>query len=289
MTTYSKNFGSDSAVIPDREALERVIKKMAKDGCEHFHVLTDFDRTLTTAFVDSKPSPSIICQLRTGNYLTKDYAEKANALYEKYRPLERNASISFEQRNEYMREWWEKHFNLLVESGLTREAAINVAKNPSIKFRPGAIEFLKLMKQYDIPVIIMSASIGDMIAEHLKAEGAYFDNIYIIANWYQYDDQGKVLGAKPPIIHSLNKHEVIIKKYNIFKEIEKRKNVLLMGDGIEDIGMIIGFEYENMIKIGFLNQDIESHLESFKTNFDIVIMNDDEMGYVNDVAKEILN
>ena len=68
----------------------------------------------------------------------------------------------------------------------------------------------------------------------------------------------------------------------------RRKNVLLLGDSLGDLGMIEGFEYDNLISVGFLNENIEENLHAYKENFDIVIMNDGSMNYVNGLIKKIV-
>jgi len=62
----------------------------------------------------------------------------------------------------------------------------------------------------------------------------------------------------------------------------------LLGDNLEDIGMVDGFEYDNLLKIGFLNENIEENLENYKKAFDIVILNDGSMEFVNNLLKEII-
>ena len=52
--------------------------------------------------------------------------------------------------------------------------------------------------------------------------------------------------------------------------------------------MTNGFKYENIIRIGFLNYADEERLEDYKKNFDIVILNDSDLGFVNQLLKEIL-
>ncbi|MEW6063334.1 MAG: hypothetical protein AB1571_03120 [Nanoarchaeota archaeon] len=70
----------DDIVIPDKKRLGELEDKISKQGVSKLHVLADFDRTLTKAFVDGKEVPSLISVLRDGNYLTQDYAQKANGL-----------------------------------------------------------------------------------------------------------------------------------------------------------------------------------------------------------------
>ena len=52
--------------------------------------------------------------------------------------------------------------------------------------------------------------------------------------------------------------------------------------------MITGFDYDNLIKIGFLNDKIEENLEKYKENFDIILLNDTNFDYVNKLVKEII-
>lgn len=52
--------------------------------------------------------------------------------------------------------------------------------------------------------------------------------------------------------------------------------------------MIKGFDYKNIIKVGFLNENIEENLEQYKHNFDVVIINDGSMNYVNKLLREIV-
>ena len=56
----------------------------------------------------------------------------------------------------------------------------------------------------------------------------------------------------------------------------------------EDIDMSKGIEHDCIIKIGFLNHNIKENLKSFSKAFDIVILNDGPMDYVNLLVKDIL-
>jgi len=53
---------------------------------------------------------------------------------------------------------------------------------------------------------------------------------------------------KKPIIHVLNKQEII---YN--SNIDFKRNVLVMGDLLDDITMVKMSEHEEVLKVGFLN------------------------------------
>jgi 5'-nucleotidase len=254
------------------------------------HVLADFDRTLTKAFVNGKNIPSLISILRDGNYLTLDYAKKANDLYTKYHPIEIDPLVPDEEKKRMMHEWWTTHFDLLIKSGLNKKDLIGVVNDGKVKFREEFLEFIGFFKMYSIPLVILSSSGlgGDTISMILKKEGKLYDNIYIISNSYKWDENGNAISVKQPIIHVMNKDETAIRDYPFFGVIKDRKNVLLLGDSLGDINMVKGFEYDNLIKIGFLNENMEENLESYKRNYDIVILNDSSLKYVNNLLRELV-
>jgi HAD superfamily hydrolase (TIGR01544 family) len=278
-----------NVLIPNPEKLEQIKKGFAQGGTATIHVLADFDRTLTTAFVDGKSLPSLISVLRDGSYLTPDYARKAQALYEKYHSIEIDPKISLSEKKKAMLEWWKTHFALLVSCGLNKSDLERVVASDKVKFRKGTKEFIHALKEKNIPLVIMSSSGlgGDAIRMYLKKAKMLFDNVHIVSNAFEWDEKGNAVRMVEPIIHVLNKDETAIQDFPVFKTIEDRKNVLLLGDSLGDVGMVEGFDYENLIKIGFLNEKIEENIKDYENNFDIVILNDSEMNFVNELLEEI--
>ncbi len=283
-----KEMPKEEIVISTTERLEKIKREMAEAGPEKLHVLTDFDNTLTKAFVDGKKVTSLIAILRDGDYLTPDYREKAQTLADKYMPMEKDPNLSLEEKKKAMQEWWKTHFDLLIRSGLNKRDLEKVAESSNIQLREGTVEFIDFLREKNIPLVIMSASgLGEAIFMSLQKHGRLYDNIHIITNSYEWDKNGKAIGVKKPIIHALNKDETLVKDFpSIFGKIKDRKNVLLLGDGLNDIGMVEGFDYENLIKIGFLNEETDKNLESYRKNFDVVLTNDASMDYVNGLMKE---
>ena len=274
--------------ISNLKDLEEKIKKISKDGVDKFHVITDFDRTLTKAFVDGEKSPTVIAQIRNGKYLTEDYSSRAHKLFDIYHPIEIDHNIPLKEKDEKMLEWWMKHFDLLIECGMNKEIIQDIIKNKKIEFRKGALKLLEILNKNNIPLIIMSAGPGDMIKEYLRSEGKLYENIHIVANFFKWGKDGKAIDIEKPIIHSLNKHEIEIKGLNIYDELTKRTNVLLLGDNLEDIGMIEGFPYKELIKVCFLNENAEKRKKYFLKNYDVVITEDGDMDYVNKLLIEII-
>jgi cellulose synthase/poly-beta-1,6-N-acetylglucosamine synthase-like glycosyltransferase len=62
----------------------------------------------------------------------------------------------------------------------------------------------------------------------------------------------------------------------------------LLGDGLWDAQMADGFDYKNIIKIWFLNNDTPEHREKFSQVFDLIILDDGPMDEVNEIIKKIV-
>ncbi len=283
----------ENIIIPNPDVLNEKLKNITKDGPEKLHILSDFDRTLTKAFYKSKKASSIISYLRKdkGRYLTKDYAEKAMNLFNKFHPIEINPNISKEEKSKKMYEWWKAHKELLIQSGfdkkLIQQSVKDMIKENSLMFRDNSNEFFELLKLNKIPLIIMSSSLEDLIKEFIKQKNIYSDNIHVIANKFEFNEKGKAISIKR-IIHVFNKHEMELSKLSIYQELLKRKNIILLGDSLGDLGMSHGFPFDEIIKIGFLNENIEQNLESYKKHFDIIILNDGSIEYITNLLKKIL-
>ena len=276
-------------VISNQKRLEILKREIFKNGKENLHVLSDFDRTLTYTFVKNKKVPSLISILRdSGKYLGADYAKKAQDLYRKYHAMEVDPKLSIKEKKKAMEEWWGTHIELLIRSGLHQKHLDMVAKSPKIQFRKGALEFFDFLYSHKIPLIIMSSSGlgGDVISAVLKKSGKLYPNIYIISNSFIWDESGRATGVEKPIIHTFNKDETVLKNFPLYSTIKDRKNVLLLGDSLGDIGMIEGFDYDCLIKIGFLNENIKGSLEQYEKAYDVLILNDSSMDYVNLLLKE---
>ncbi len=279
-------------IICEREILEKRKKEFKKAGIEKLAIFSDFERTLTKAKVKGKNVLSFSGILRESpQYLGKEYCQKAKALFEKYFPIEENTQIPIYKRKKAMQKWWQSHFSLLVKYGLTKKILKKIAKSKKIKLRRGVKKFFLFLRKHQIPLILISASgLGKETLEFfLKKEKLFFPNVQIISNEYLWDDNEKAIKIKSPILHSLNKDEINFKNFpHIYEKIKNRKNVILLGDMIEDVKMIKNFDYENVIKIGFLNERVSEKIKKYKKAFDCLILNDGSFLFVNKLLKEVI-
>ncbi len=279
----------ENIIIPNPGRLNGLKDNISDGGSEGFHVLADFDGTLIKAFVNGKEVPSMLSVLRDEGYLTPDYPEKAKALFNKYHAIEIDPDIPKGEKKKAMLEWWTKHFELLIRSGLNKKDIEKAITSSRIQLREGTREFLAFLAERNIPLVVMSSSGlgGNAIQMFLEKEECFYQNIYIISNSFEWDEKGRAVALKEPIIHGMNKSETIVQGFPFFEKIKDKRNVLLIGDSLSDVGMIKGFEYDNLIKVGFLNSNTEEDLERYKEVFDIVIARDGDTSFVNNILKEL--
>ena len=162
-------------------------------------------------------------------------------------------------------------------------------QSQQIVFRSGYQAFFNLLRTHNIPLVIFSASgLGyEGIYHGLKSIDFMQNNVHIVSNKFIRNEKGKAIGVHQPIIHSFNKNDTLIHTLPFYPQIVERKNVLLLGDSIGDIGMITGFEYNNIIKIGFYNELKADRLQLYREAFDIVITDDGGMEEINEILQRI--
>lgn len=256
------------------ENLKKDLLGLFSDGKDKLHILADFDGTLAKDFIDGEKVPSIISVLRDHpGYLSPYYQEAAKELYRTYAPFENDTQLSLEVRKAKMNEWWGKHDKLLIESGLTRAHIEQVATSGIIQLKDGAREFLEHTHRLDIPVVIISASgLGEAIPLYCRYEKVDFPNVYFLINRFTWDSAGRATGCSVPIIHSLNKDETLLSDFpDVYSKINKRMNVLLLGNSSGDVGMIQGFDYKKLLTIGFVDREDLDKKSKLEKDFKYVI------------------
>lgn len=82
----------------------------------------------------------------------------------------------------------------------------------------------------------------------------------------------------------------------IFNEINtSAENIILMGDHLHDVDTIKEIDYLNEVKVGFINYNEDSlqeqHrklYEAYQLNYDVCIINDGNLTFVNNLIKQVL-
>jgi HAD superfamily hydrolase (TIGR01544 family) len=262
-------------------------EKIKKDGLNSLFVLSDFDRTLTHVFSQEEKTPSVISILRSNEkYLGEDYVQKAQALFDRYFPIESSPETSLEEKKKAMKEWWSSHYDLLIEKKLNKKHLEEIVSSGGIRLRDGSSLFLDFLHENNIPLVIVSSNgLGEeAVSMVLEKENKLYPNICIISNQLVWDEQGNLKSVKEPIIHPMNKDKSLIEECSRIKD---RKNILLLGDNLEDVNMVNDLDYSNLIKVGFLNEKVEENISFYQENYDVLILNDSGIDFLNELLQEL--
>lgn len=253
---------------------KKIKEKLPIHDLDSLYIVTDFDRTITNG--NSKTSWSI---LASSDLVPKSYIADRQKLYDFYRPIEISNTVDYSYKIHMTKEWFQKHIELFVKYKISKDIFDEAGTNLRImEFRPYAKEFIELLHKNNVPLIIISAGIGNFIESFLEHNNCYYNNIYISSNKIIFKDKIAV-GVDKNIIHSFNKNEVSLPN-NILEKIKNRNNVLLLGDQVSDLKMVDKSKHKSVITVGFLTPD--SPKDEIITNFDIIC---EETDTYNDLIK----
>ena len=249
-------------------------------------VLADFDRTLTMAINRSGQKNSSVALVRESKLMEEEYRCRAQELMGSYQPFEKLVLQTRAEISDYLNRSWQEQLQLMIEYELSREILANIVNEADVLFRPGMAEFIDYLSLNNIPLVVMSAALGDVIELMFKKAKLWRPNIHVIANFFSFDNDGLITGFSGPIINMVNKYETMLADYPVYDLIKERRNVLLIGDSVDDVGMVEGFSYDNLLKIGYLNEPDEIQIEQYKNVFDLVVLND---GDLTEIIRILIN
>nr|KAG5714892.1 hypothetical protein BaRGS_000380 [Batillaria attramentaria] len=275
--------------MKDPQHVARVLKQMMNDAHHKLQVVADFDRTLSKYIHEGQQCSTTHGVLEDSHLMSEQFKEEAKKLKETYLPIEFDGSKTIAEKIPHMIDWWTNGHKLITGAHLTRELLTTIVHESTSHLRDGCRWFFEQLHKHEIPLLIFSAGLGDIIQEVIKQQAVLYDNMKIVSNFLDFDENGKVVGFVGDMIHVYNKNEHAIHSSDYFENIKHRENLLLLGDSLGDLRMAEGAEdVECMLKVGFLNFKVEENLEQYKQSFDIVIIQDETMGVVNGLMSRIL-
>ncbi|KAA0196627.1 Cytosolic 5' nucleotidase III [Fasciolopsis buskii] len=228
--------------------------------------------------------------------LTESAKSKLKLLRDKYYPIEIDPLLSDSDKVPHMLEWWNVSHETIVGCGLHRDALVKTVRESCVVLRNGVREFMELLWKQGIPVLIFSAGLGDVIEILLKNFNMYRENIRVVSNFMKFNEEGIITGFKDPVIHSFNKTAASIAGSNFSEMTSMRSSVILLGDSTADVHMADGATIDDpqgilstVLRVGFLNESVETHLDKYKDIYDIVLVNDDSFTVPLAIVQSILS
>lgn len=277
-----------SVLMRERSRVEETIYNMQRDGAGRLQVISDFDMTLTRFAYKGTRVPTTHNILDNRLLISEDCSKKIKTLLNTYYPIEIDATLSTEEKLPLMVEWWTKVHELLIEQKIRKDMLAQAVRESRTMLREGYNEFFDHLAEQQVPLLIFSAGIGDVLEEVICQNEVFYPNVNIISNYMDFDQAGVLQAFKGKLIHTFNKREGALSHAAHLTELKGRPNVLLLGDSLGDLTMAAGVsDAQNILTIGFLNDQVEQRTELYVKSFDIVLVKDETMEVPNAILKHI--
>lgn len=274
-----KHAARSTRLFASREVFTRKAQRIVADGPEHLQILLDFDRTITRyrmpggkvaetsyGIIEGVASPACKQQLKS--------------LFEKYHAIEFDPSLSIEEKLPHMQKWYELAHLVFMEDKITKAAIAQACRESGDILRPGVREIFDLSRSLNIPLVVFSAGMGNVIVEVLQSlYGPLPPNLHVISNWMLFSEEsGAVCGFTEPLIHMFNKDERHLRNIpGLAEQLAARNNAILCGDSVGDVRMGSGLPHTGeVLRIGLVNDAgaTPGLLEQYRAAFDEVLVDD---------------
>lgn len=236
-------------------------EKIQKMKLNSIYFLVNFDNVIT-----DNNSSDTWSAIQDNMSSKKKITKKIEELNYKYREIESDNNIEFDCKCNFIEEIWKENLSLIKEQHFDDKKISNiVSKKNKLRIRGGVKKFLEVTYEKNIPVIIISDGISEVIKCLLKCNKCYYDNITIISNSILTDDKNNL----KMIIHPLNKNELSLPD-EIKAKINGRKTSILLASSINDINMLSKVKLNDSIKVAFLDRNINENFDIFLNYFNII-------------------
>ena len=187
---------SNRLVVADVEKVQTKINSLIKDGPSNLQFIVDFDNTLTKTHKDGVSLDCSWGVLESYRELPSSYHEKVRAAKEKYHPIELDVSISQEEKIPIMIEWYKEANRCLAESGVKLPWLPLMVEQSNVELRDLTEEMLRSLHTNNIPLLVLSAGVGDLINHIMQHFGVLLNNTTLVSNFLQFDEEGNIVGLQ---------------------------------------------------------------------------------------------
>ncbi|XP_072502556.1 7-methylguanosine phosphate-specific 5'-nucleotidase isoform X2 [Notamacropus eugenii] len=271
------------------QQVQEVIHSLRKGGCHKLQVISDFDMTLTRFGFNGKRCPTSYNILDNSKLISEECQKKLKDLLHYYYPIEIDPNRTVKEKFPLMVEWWTKAHNLLCQQKIQKYQIAQIVRDSDAMLREGFETFFNTLYRSNIPLLIFSAGIGDILEEMIRQMNVFHPNIRVVSNYMDFDESGYLQGFKGNLIHTYNKNSSVLEDSKYFEQLQAKTNILLLGDSMGDLTMADGVSnVGNILKIGFLNDKVEERRERYLDSYDIVLEKDETLDVVNGILSHVL-
>ncbi|CAD7924199.1 unnamed protein product [Amoebophrya sp. A120] len=289
---------------PVSSALPNSAPNLGKIDPKDVVVFCDYDATISTRFVtvqnpktgqlEKQKGLTAVQLVEHWSRLPPSYHDAALKTHNHYFAIENDASMSKEVKTPFMIEWYEKTIDATVE--IAEQINFREGDLPSIvqdnldkvQIRPGMPELIKILKEKQIPLVIISAGYGNIIEEVLSQNGIARSDYVIWSNQFEFDTAerttnprgGLLKAVKPPLLHMYNKQLWKSGERNpavpeaVWAAIGQRNTAISIGDSLGDAQMGDAPQFVKRWKFGLLNYNEDELRAQYEAAFDVVFAGD---------------
>ena len=211
----------EKVFVTDIEELCRKIGKIKNDGIGNLQFVSDFDFTLTRFCcqgVQGKTSATLAQVTGHG----KEREQEVKDLIDLYLPIEHSDLVSESVKAKFMKEWWFKSSNMLIQDKLKDSDLESIVLNSQVYLRHSITSLLNKCRNHSIPFSILSAGFGNIIHKFFDLL-LLKDSVQIYSNFLLENAERELVYRTEPFIVSIEKSEVMIGK-------TRKENFIVMGD-----------------------------------------------------------
>ena len=244
----------------DIEALATKISRFALDGASRLHLVSDWDRTLTANGGKLDITSWEVAQ----RLLPPEGREQDRLFSEYYYARELDGTLTEQDA----REWWRISLGLQVEHHTNIHDMRRAVREARMRPRAGAVALFNLCETNDIPTVILSAGVRNVIDWVTEANDMHPS--VVLATNLTTDAEGRITGwDEQTMIHGLNKNEMGHHEISAIQS--KRPNAILLGDDRKDPKMVEGDDRVIRIQVHDGRPTRYDRQESQEAGYDAVI------------------
>ncbi|KAI8488594.1 7-methylguanosine phosphate-specific 5'-nucleotidase [Branchiostoma belcheri] len=288
-TTHSTRILGALQITPgDHVHIRDVLGKMVAGSREKLQVISDFDHTLSRSTHNGVRCPMTHDLVKDSRFISESNQRKICEIWRYYYPKEISTTLPLHEKIPLMVEFWNKIHDIFLESDLSRQAIRAIVQESDTQLRDSCDTFMTLLHKNDIPLLVFSAGLGDVIHEMFQKHNLVFSNCRVVSNFMTFDPAGKVVRFRDPLIHICNKNRTVLPDNTHSSKEQERTNVILLGDSLNDLQMADGVpNVDQILTIGYLSRHME-RLQDFTEGFDIVLVQDETLDVANAILGKIV-
>ena len=264
-----------------------------KSNPKNIIFITDFDYTITKRYNYQKNSTLFSSYRFYDESLIGGDQQKIldiqNQLCNEYMKYETDNTYDKKIREQKVHEFYSKSLDVYINPKFTRNSIGKMLEKFKEKYelRKYTKELFELLIKLDIPIVIVSGGVKEVIIDLLKTSINNFEKylsekkIVIIANELYFEEGKGCIGHSTNVIYAFNKSNFV--KETIKNNFPQVKNVIVMGDHLNDFDSVQDLEINknDIIGIGFVN--IKPEILNDETKKEIIKKNVEEYNNVYDV------